>query len=150
MIKGHHQVHHRILLSLTAWIVFCPLAFADGVQGLEEIYETPIPAQVRKNFARIIETRKTSPECTLGVLDGDKYIDIYTKKFIVLGLSPNSFGGFWTIIAVEGEPRKAFRLWLYDVGDDEYDLRSVEELPERLDEKLIRQLWSPAYRRYWL
>ena len=141
---------NRVLITLAVFFSCCPLAVADGVRGLQEIYGTPIPAQIRKNFDQVTETHRTCPACALGVLDGEKFFDIYTKKFLVVGMSPDSFGGWWAVIAVEGEPRNAFRLWLYDVGDDAYELRSIEELPRSLDAKLIHQLWSPDYGRYWL
>ena len=141
----------RLSVSLlVALFVFCPSAFADGVRGLQEIYETPIPSAIRRNFDQTIHTHRTCPECHLGVLDGERFLDLYTKKFLVIGLSPNSFGGVWAIIAVEGEPKNALRLWLYDVGDGEYDLRSIEELSDSLEEELIRQLQSPQHRHYWL
>jgi len=41
-------------------------------------------------------------------------------------------------------------LWLYDIDEDEYDLRSIEELAEFLEEELAHQLQNPAYRHYWL
>jgi len=90
------------------------------------------------------------PECHLGVLDGEKFLDVYTKKFLVLGLEPHGFGGVWAIIAVEGEPGNVFRLWLYDINDNEYDLRSIEELPGALEEELVRQIQNLEYRHYWL
>jgi len=148
------QLHGRKLLFLVVLLVCCPLAFSGEAQGLleeiKEIYETPIPAQIRKNFNQTAQTHRTCPNCVLGVLDGEKFLDIYTRKFIVLGIEPNSFGGVWVVIAVEGERRNAFRLWLYDITDDEYDLRSVEELPEFLEEDLVRQLQSSQHRHYWL
>ena len=149
-LRGVRQLHYRKLPFLVALLVFFPLVFADGVRGLREIYATPIPAEIRRNFDRTIHIHHTCPECHLGVLDGENFLDLYSKKFLVLGVSPNSFGGFWAVIAVEGEPRNAFRLWLYDIGDDEYELRSIEELPESLEEELVLQLLSPTYRRYWL
>lgn len=128
------HLHGRKLLFLVALFVGCPLGFSGEVQGLleeiKEIYETPIPTQIRNNFDQTAHTYRTCPECVLGVLDGEKFPDLYAKKFIVVGLAPHSFGGVWAVIAVEDEPRNAFRLWLYDVSDDEYDLRSIEELPE--------------------
>lgn len=135
---------------LVALFVCCPSAFADKVRELQEIYETSIPSAIRRNFDQTIHTHRTCSECQLGVLDGNRFLDLYTKKFLVIGLSPNSFGGVWAIIAVEDEPKNAFLLWLYDIGDDEYDLRSIEELDDSLEEELIRQLRSPPYRHYWL
>ncbi|MBI2104536.1 MAG: hypothetical protein HYT90_02990 [Candidatus Omnitrophica bacterium] len=145
-----YRLQPRKLLLLVALLACCPSTFGDGVTELQEIYTTPIPAEIRRNFDRTIRIHDTCPECHLGVLDGEKFIGLYTKKFLVVGVSPNSFGGVWAVIAVEGEPRDAYRLWLYDVENDEYDLRSIEELPEFLEEKLVRQLLSPEYRQYWL
>lgn len=150
MIKRYHLLLLGIPLTLAAWLVFCPLVFTDWVLALKEIYETPIPRQIRRNFDQTIQIHRTCPECALGVLDGKKFVDIYPKKFIVLSLSPNSFGGFWAFIAVEGERKNTFRLWLYDVGDNEYELRSIEELPGSLNEEFISQLENPAHRPYWL
>jgi len=143
---------YRTLAFLVVWLTFCSTVFSSRVGGLQEIYETPIPAEIRRNFDRIIQIRASSPEATLTVLDGEKFIDIYTKKFLVVGLEPHDFGGVWAVIAVEGDSKDAFLLWLYDVDVNEYDLRSVENgmLPDHLDEKLVQQLRDPAYRKYWL
>jgi hypothetical protein len=135
---------------LAVWCAFCSAAFADRVRGLQEIYETPIPTEIRRNFDRILQIHTASPEATLTVLDGEKFIDIYAKKFLVVGMEPNGFGGIWAVVAIEGNPKDAFLLWLYDVDRDEYDLRSVEKLPDSLDEELMSRLRSPAYRRYWM
>ncbi len=137
-------------LWLAALLMFSPSAFAEKVRRLQEIYETPIPSAIRRNFDHTLRIHDTCSECQLGVLDGEKFLDLYDKKFLVVGLSPNSFGGVWAVIAVEGKPRSAFQLWLYDIGEDEYDLRSIEELPGAVEEELIHQLESPEYRQYWL
>lgn len=84
------------------------------------------------------------------ILDGARFFHLYPKKFLVVGVEPNPFGGVWAVIAVEGEPRNSFLLWLYDLADHEYQLRSIEELPDSLDEHLIRQLSTPAYHHYWM
>ena len=99
------------VLLLVALFLFCPSALADGVRGLQEIYETTIPGAIRRNFDQMIHTHRTCPACHLGVLDGERFLDLYAKKFLVIGLSPNSFGGVWAIITIEGEPKNAFRLW---------------------------------------
>ena len=139
-----------MLWFFAALCVACPFVEADGVRGLQEIYATPIPSEIRRNFDEAVHIHATCPECRWSVLDGEKFLPLYSKKFLVIGVSPNSFGGAWAVIAVEGEPRDAFRLWLYDISENEYELRSIEALPESLEERRIRQLWSPTYRRYWL
>lgn len=126
----------------------------DGVQGLQQIYETPIPAQIRKTFGHTTRhvcsrDRAECPGCVFTVQEGGKRVDIFTKKFIVVGLESGSFGGVEATIVFEGVAN-AFWLWLYDVDPDEYQLRSIEELPEPLDEGFIYKLQDSAYRLYWL
>jgi len=143
-------IYNNIILLLFGLLIFCPLVFAGGVSRLSEIYDTPVPAEIRRNFDEYIHARETCPECEQGVINGEKFINIYTKKFLVIGLEPNSFGGVWAIIAVEGELRQVFRLWLYDIGHDAYDLRSVAELTGSFDEEFADELCGPEYSHFWL
>ena len=143
-------LYRIITLFVAGCFVFGPLVFADEIGGLEEIYDTPIPAEIRRNFDEYIHVRETCPECVQGVLDGEEFVDIYTKEFLVIGFYPNSFGGVWAIIAVEGKLRQVFRLWLYDIGDDVYDLRSVAELTGSFDEKFAGELGGTEYSHFWL
>jgi len=131
-----------------------PSSFADGAQDLRKIYETPIPAQIRKTFDQTdrhlcSKDRGECPGCAFTVWEGGKRTDIFTKKFVVVGLKRGHFGGVEVIIVFEGVP-KAFWLWLYDVDPDEYQLRSIEQLPEPLDKGLVRRLQAPSYQQYWL
>lgn len=142
--------HRIITLFVVGSFVFGALVFAEEIHGLNEIYNTPIPAEIRRNFDEYIYVRETCPECEQGVLDGEKFVDIYTKKFIVVGLYPNSFGGVWAVIAVKGGPLRAFRLWLYDVNPDVYDLRSVTELKGSFDKNAMHELHSSGYSHFWL
>lgn len=139
-----------ITLLIAGCFVSGALVFAEEIHGLNEIYNTPIPAEIRRNFDEYIYVRETCPECEQGVLDGEKFVDIYTKKFIVVGLYPNSFGGVWALIAVEGDTSRAFRLWLYDINPDEYDLRSVTELKGSFDVEGMGKLCSSSYSYFWL
>lgn len=139
-----------ITLFVAGCFVFGALVFAEEIKGLEEIYDTSIPTEIRRNFDEYIHVRETCPGCEQGVLDGEKFVDIYAKKFIVIGLYPNSFGGIWALIAVEGDTSQAFRLWLYDINPDEYDLRSVTELKGSFDEKAMHELCSSGYSHFWL
>ena len=135
---------------LVAWITVCPVVSAEEHHGWQEIYDTPVPAQIRQCFDRAIETHRTCPECALGIVDGEKFLDLYPKKILVVGMEPNDFGGVWATIIAEDQPRQTFLLWLYDIGDNQYELRSVEKLPELLDTALVEPLQTSANRDYWL
>lgn len=149
MIK---RVSYTIILFLLGGFIFCPPILADQISGLTEIYNTPIPAEIRRNFDEYLQNREyyLDSECEHGFIDGEKFIDIYPKKFLVIGLEPNSFGGVWAIIAAEDEMRHAFRLWLYDIDDGVYDLRSIIEIPGHFDEQFVEKLSTAVYSKFWL
>ena len=86
----------------------------------------------------------------LGFLDADKFMGLFPKKFLVLNLLSNSFGDVCAFIAVEGERRNTYRLWLDRLPGGEYDLRSIEELSNSMDEEFVSDLESPAHRSYWM
>ena len=70
------QLHGRKPFFLVVLLVCCPLAFAEEAEGLKEIYETPLPAQIRKNFDQTLHIHHVCPECVLGVVDGEKFLDM--------------------------------------------------------------------------
>lgn len=142
--------HCVISLLVASCFVSWALVFTKEIRGLREIYNTPIPSEIRRNFDEYIHVRETCPECKQGVLDGEKFVDIYSKKFIVIGFYPNSFGGIWAVIVVEDDSLRAFRLWLYDINPEEYDLRSVTELKGSFDKEAMHELCSSDYSHFWL
>src|SRR3990167_2429606 len=90
---------------------------ADGIHGLQQIYATPIPAQIRKTFAQTTrhvcsKDREECSGCAFTVQEKGKRVDIFTKKFIIIGLEPGHFGGVEATIVFDGVPN-AFWLWLY-------------------------------------
>ncbi|MBI4342783.1 MAG: hypothetical protein HY599_05400 [Candidatus Omnitrophica bacterium] len=125
--------------------------YADGAKAFQEIYDTPIPAQIRQTFDRTLQAHKTCSAggCAFTVLDGGKPVDIFTKKFILVDLVPDGSGGVSTTLVFEGTSNP-FWLRMDDTGGGRYELRNMAELPGLLGEGFVRQLQNPAYRRYWL
>ena len=125
--------------------------YADGLRAFQEIYDTPIPAQIRQTFDRTLQAHQTCSAggCAFTVLDGGKPVDIFTKKFILVDLVPDGSGGVSTTLVFEGTSNP-FWLRMDDTGGGTYELRNMAELPGLLGEGFVRQLQNPDYRRYWL
>ena len=146
-------INNPVILFLVCWFSTHPPILAAEIRGLEGIYATPIPSEIRRNFNEYVYARENYPDFDdeHAIVDGAKFIHIYTKKFLVIGLAPNNhFGGVWAIIAVEGETRPAFQLWLYDIGGGEYELRSVDEVPGHFDKQFLEKCHTPIFSKYWL
>ena len=125
--------------------------YSDGSKAFQEIYDTPIPAQIRHTFDRTLHVHQTCSAggCAFTVLDGGKPVDSFTKKFILVDLAPDGSGGVSATLVFEGAS-KSFLLRMDDTGGGKYELRNMAELPGLLGEGFVRQLQNPAYRRYWL
>ena len=94
-------------------------------EGLQDIYATSIPAQIRRSFPS-------------------------QKRIIVFQVTPKHFGGVWALVTEEDDPQHVSSVWLYDRGHEEYEIRYREKFPQFFGEELIQQLWSPEYRQFWL
>ena len=125
--------------------------YADGTTALQKIYETSIPAQIRTTFDRTVQTREacSTDGCAFTVLDGDRQVSIFTKKFIVVGVGPDDSGSIVATLVFE-DGSNPFLLWMDHAGGGRYELRHIAELPGLLGDGFIHQLQSPVYHRYWL
>lgn len=121
-----------------------------ATRALQDIYDTPIPAQIREGFSRTawVDCEACSV-CAFTVLEGERRVSIFTKKFMVVDLETDGVGGVSTTLVFEGTSNP-FLLRMADTGGGKYELRNMAELPGLLGEGFVRQLQNPAYRHYWL
>ena len=119
-------------------------------RALQDIYDTPIPAQIREEFNRTVRVDcEACSVCAFTVLEAERRVSIFTKKFMIVDLEADDVGGISATLVFE-HTSHPFLLRMDEIGAGRYALRYISELPEPLDEELIRQLWSPRYRHYWL
>lgn len=125
--------------------------YADGSKAFQEIYDTPIPAQIRETFDRTLHAHQACPadECAFTVLEGGKPVDIFTKKFILVDVGPDDSGAVSATLVFEGTSNP-FLLRMDDTGGGTYELRTMTELPGLVGDGFVRQLQNAAYHRYWL
>lgn len=101
----------------------------DRNQEMQGIYDSGIPARIRKTF-----DRKTDA--------------LLTRKFMVVEITPVNVGGVQAVIMFEGVPRP-FRA-RFGILENDYVLRSIEKSPEPVDEAFLDEIQSFAYERFWL
>lgn len=124
--------------------------YTDGLRAFQEIYDTPLPAQIRQTFDRtVLADCDRCSDCAFTTLDGEKQVGVFTKKFIVVALGPSDSGGVDATLVFEGA-LVPFSLEVDDRGGGKYELRNMAEMPGLLGDGFVRQLQNPAYRQYWL
>lgn len=116
----------------------------------QDAYDTPIPAQIREGFNRtVLVDCEACSVCAFTVLEGERRISIFAKKFIIVDLQTDDVGDVSATLVFEDMPHP-FLLRMDDMGGGKYELRTMAELPGLLGEGFVRRLQSPAYRYYWL
>ena len=139
------------IFCIVGSIISSLVSYAANIDSrLDKIYSTIIPIEIRRNFDKYVDQYQDCPECKRFVIDGDKFIDIYSSKFMVIDLKGNDFGGIWVTILVANNQQQIFKLWLYDIEEDIYELRSISELSSFLDNGFIKELFGEKYNHFWL
>lgn len=121
-----------------------------ATRALQDIYDTPIPTQIREGFDHTARVDcEACSVCAFTVLEGERRVSIFTKKFMIVDLETDGVSGVSATLVFE-HTSHPFSLRMDEIGGGGYALRHMAELPEPLDKALIRQLQSPPYRHYWL
>lgn len=70
--------------------------YTDGAEAFQEIDSTSLPVRIRETFDRTIHDHEncSADGCAFTVLEGGKPVSIFTKRFIVVGLAPETAAEF--------------------------------------------------------
>ena len=151
LFSGQHAMGQTArIFGNAAYVMQNQYAPQAATLALQDIYDTSIPTQIREGFDRTVRMEcEACSVCAFTVLEGERRVSIFTKKFMIVDLEADGVGGISATLVFEHTPHP-FLLRMDEIGAGRYALRYISELPEPLDEELIRQLWSPRYRHYWL
>ena len=116
--------------------------YSINKEYLQTLYNSIFPREIRRNFEEYIDRRDNCKDCFERIMNADFYPDVYSERFIVFDVVDNDFGGHWAYIAVKKDKDKIgfFRLWLYDIDRDVYELREIYEFTSSRSD-----LWAEAF-----
>lgn len=125
-----------IAIMLISADVFCAdeqyvnQRYSVNKEYLETLYNSIFPQEIRRNFKEYIDRRDNCQDCSERIMNAHFYPDVYSDNFIVFDVEGNDFGGHWAYIAIKKDKDEVrfFRLWLYDVDHDVYELREICEV----------------------
>lgn len=125
------------------------------VEQISSLRSDSITPTIRRTFDEFVKVKTEHPDWGLPhIMDGEKYLSLLSKKFMVLEFEGNDFGGFWATIAIDPKNPRYFYLWVYNIGSDqreEWDVRSIEELFLNPESKAqLEEIKSAKYQPFWL
>lgn len=145
------------LISLL--LIFYSMAFSHAAHKCPEDKDCfhvgalsldPISKSLRKTlneYTRFIDQESATVD-NFGIRP---YLPFFHEKFIVLRIQDGDFGGYWIHIFLSPKRMIPLLIWIYEVDENEFLIRSLEKIPLNKGElKSWESLRSKKYIRYWL
>ena len=111
--------------------------------------QDPVAKSLRVTLNRYADGDQTSE--ALDAFGIRPYLPLFREKFVVLEIRDGDFGGYWINIFISEKQMVPLLIWIYDIGENEYEIRSIEK--KNLSKK-DRKNWEPLrakkYIQYWL
>lgn len=101
---------------------------------------------VRFNLSKVEHNKKYCPECHEPFINAKKYLSLYGSSFMALGLSRQGFGGYNLYVVFKHDP-KLYKLWFYEIDDNEFQLRRIseEEIHQELSDDIKNHQIASKY-----
>lgn len=98
-----------------------------------DIYANPYVLGIRRGFTRYANEKSWRDSLDrLGIkhavrfLNEDKYKSYYADSFSVINIWPGDFGGIFSQIMFKHRRDRIFRIWVYKIDENDYELREIE------------------------
>ena len=154
-----HLRHGFIVLGLLA-LIFGTEVFAKPTK----LYEKPISLQIenltkwknspeavaiRQGIKAMLQPRPNYPRVAEPFEGAKLYAPLYGKPFLTLEAKPGDFGGFFALIVFRDHP-KVFRLWLYEIDKNVFEIREMVPLRATLNKEVMDALSDKRISPFWL
>lgn len=104
---------------------------------------------IRQSLGAIIKPRKNYPRSLESLKEIKQYDSLIQKPFLLLEAEPNEFGGFFALVVFKKHPR-VFRLWIYEVDRNVFELRMMTPLQVKLNKIITSELDDPRISPFWV
>lgn len=102
------------------------------------------------NLKEIAATKRTCPKCVEAFPGASSFSHLLVRGYLALAMEQNGFGGYTISVVFQNDPH-IFRLWLYPIESETFQIRnmSVDKFSKK-DTKLTGQYAKESkYAKYW-
>jgi len=105
---------------------------------------------IATNLKEIASTKRTCPKCVEAFPDASSFSHLLGRGYLALAMEQNGFGGYTISVVFRNDPR-VFRLWLYPIESETFQIRnmSIDKFSKK-DTLLTGQYAKESkYAKYW-
>lgn len=118
---------------------------------LECLKNSKVAQSIRINFDSILVRRRTCRECAEAIPREANFSPLYDLDYLMMKAEPNGFGGYWAHIIFKESPTRIYRLWLYPIDENTFQLRDIGTIiPTAKIKKTMTTLSGTKYSKYWI
>lgn len=150
------------IIKILALISFLAFGFSVSTYGAQ--LEKPISLQIKsltrwkrsheapaiqQSLGAILKPRQNYPRSLESLKEIKQYASLFQKPFLLLESESNDFGGFFALVVFKGHP-KVFRLWVYEIDKNVFEVREVIPLKVTLNKQIMNELKDRRIGPFWL
>lgn len=104
---------------------------------------------VRQSLAAMLNPRPSYPRFMDFTKKIRKYSHLFQKPFLLLEAESNEIGGFFALVVFKDHP-KVYRLWLYEIDKNLFELREIAPLKVTLNKIIMDDLANKRVHPFWV
>lgn len=104
---------------------------------------------VQQSLGAILKPRSNYPRFMGFTKEMEKYSSLFRKPFLLLEAESNDLGGFFALVVFKNHP-KVFRLWVYEIDKNVFELREIIPLQVTLNEIIMNDLADKIVIPFWV
>ncbi|MBU1148180.1 MAG: hypothetical protein KKD11_07480 [Candidatus Omnitrophica bacterium] len=138
-----------IKLLLSAILFLSLNVYADSPKcNILDLYTSGIVDEIKRNVMYFSVPPENCAGCASSVIPILDCQEIASHKFLVIAQFPASPSGENVYIAIDSKPMRYFKLWMYPIGEDIYQMRLLKEVTIKADEEFFINL-KTNYSKFW-
>lgn len=119
------------------------------VENLAHWRNSSKASEIQQSLGAILKPRRNYPRSLESLKEIKQYSSLFQQPFMLLEVEANEFGGFFALIVFKSYP-KVFRLWVYEVDKNLFELRMMTPLQVKLNKKIMSELDDKRIIPFWV
>jgi|GEM_PF-3273813 hypothetical protein len=150
------KIIKKFILVLMTMLTYSTLLYGANsekpislqIANLSRWKNSPEASAIRQSLGAIHKQRRNYPRVTEPFKGASKYTTIFRKPLLLLDSEPNHFGGFFALAVFKNYP-KVFRLWIYEIDKNVFEVREVIPLRVNLGKMIMNELEDKRIVPFW-
>jgi hypothetical protein len=119
------------------------------IKDLTRWKNSPEAPAIQQSLGAILKPRENYLRSVESLKEIKQYTSLFQKPFLLLEAESNDLGGFFALVVFKNHP-KVFRLWVYEIDKNVFELREISPLQVTLNKIIMTDLADKRVAPFWM